>query len=79
MAAAATAALLAGRPSKAKTRNDAWCRVAASHLRCSAEASGSVARLHGVPYAPARRAIVTAGHRRRRCSADCSPHPHRGQ
>eukprot|EP00969_Alexandrium_andersonii_P053452 2350204-Alexandrium_andersonii.AAC.1 len=39
MAAAATAALRAGKPSQAKTRNEDWWSVAASQLRCSAEAS----------------------------------------
>eukprot|EP00969_Alexandrium_andersonii_P334173 14767118-Alexandrium_andersonii.AAC.1 len=65
MAAAATAALRAGRPSHEKTRNDAWWRVAASQLRRSAVAAGSAARLQGVPYALARRARVTAGHHKR--------------
>eukprot|EP00969_Alexandrium_andersonii_P328538 14517256-Alexandrium_andersonii.AAC.1 len=42
--------------------------AAVNHCRCSAEASGSIASLQGVPYALARRAIATAGRRRRRYS-----------
>eukprot|EP00969_Alexandrium_andersonii_P210374 9293372-Alexandrium_andersonii.AAC.1 len=53
--------------------------VAASHCRCSDVASGSIARLQGVPYALARSAIVTAGHQSNRCSPVCSPQPHNGQ